>query len=356
MRWRSDRYLAPWREMQDNLELYVLDAVQAYSWCQDGVTRFKPALAVSSVTTYLSHINKWYATDMGLPMGVTQGPRIKAVVKHLKSGLSLPNCQKDGIPVQLLRQLVGAVRRVHGMGSAQEAAYALAWVALLRPGEFTVASSQFDVTRHPCVANVFFYRRGVLVTPCGTGGLPDKMVFVLKHSKRDQDRLTQDVVVGCTDDDMVCPVLAMWRYLGARGVVDSRSALFVVNGRPWAYRNMMADLRTMLLDVGVPDVSVYGGHSFRVGGAQALAMAGKLVTYIMAYGRWNCVDSVMRYVKAPDFVRLTDAMDMLAAGSRHQAKLRESLDSLFVSSVQSTMAPLASAMVAQRSRWVRERP
>ena len=64
----------------------------------------------------------------------------------------------------------------------------------------------------------------------------------------------------------------------------------------------------------------------------------------------------MRYVKAPDFVRLTDAMDMLAAGSRHQTKLRESLDSLFVSSVQSTMAPLASAMVAQRSRWVRERP
>jgi len=33
----------------------------------------------------------------------------------------------------------------------------------------------------------------------------------------------------------------------------------------------------------------------------------------MSYGRWRCVDSVLRYVTTPEFVRAMDAKDMAAA-------------------------------------------
>jgi hypothetical protein len=67
------------------------------------------------------------------------------------------------------------------------------------------------------------------------------------------------------------------------------------------------------MTAGVTDTSRYGGHSFRIGGSQALAAAGKSITYIMSYGRWSCIDSVLRYVKTPEFVRIMDAGHMVAA-------------------------------------------
>ena len=57
----------------------------------------------------------------------------------------------------------------------------------------------------------------------------------------------------------------------------------------------------------------YGGHSFRIGGSQALAATNKSVAYLMSYGRWKCVDSVMRYVQTPTVIRALDAADMTNA-------------------------------------------
>ena len=59
----------------------------------------------------------------------------------------------------------------------------------------------------------------------------------------------------------------------------------------------------------------YGGHSFRIGGSQALAAAGRSITYIMSYGRWRCTDSVLRYVKNPLHVRVMDATHMARAST-----------------------------------------
>ena len=55
---------------------------------------------------------------------------------------------------------------------------------------------------------------------------------------------------------------------------------------------------------------LHGLHSFRVGGAQALALAGRSVRYIMSRGRWKCPESVATYVAAPDYVLANDAHDM----------------------------------------------
>ena len=53
-----------------------------------------------------------------------------------------------------------------------------------------------------------------------------------------------------------------------------------------------------------------GLHSFRVGGAQALALQGVSPQYIMAKGRWKCYDSVARYVSIPAQIKELDSWYM----------------------------------------------
>ena len=48
-------------------------------------------------------------------------------------------------------------------------------------------------------------------------------------------------------------------------------------------------------------------------GGQGVAAGGKSVLYIMSYGRWRCVDSVLRYVTTPEFIRTMDAKQMATA-------------------------------------------
>ena len=50
-----------------------------------------------------------------------------------------------------------------------------------------------------------------------------------------------------------------------------------------------------------------------------MAAAGKSITYIMSYGRWSCIDSVLRYVKTPEFLRIMDAGHMMAAPTEWDA-------------------------------------
>ena len=89
-------------------------------------------------------------------------------------------------------------------------------------------------------------------------------------------------------------------------------ALFTSAGLPVTYTQMRHMLTACLQCAGLTPKR-FGGHSFRIGGAQALAAAGKSVLYIMSYGRWKCVDSVLRYVTTPEFIRTMDAKQMATA-------------------------------------------
>lgn len=50
-----------------------------------------------------------------------------------------------------------------------------------------------------------------------------------------------------------------------------------------------------------------------MGGTQALALAGRSTPYIMALGRWRCVESVLTYAETPVEYRMADAVDMMTA-------------------------------------------
>ena len=142
------------------------------------------------------------------------------------------------------------------------------------------------------------------------------MEMHIQYSKTDQRRLGANVVIGCTGDPAFCPVLAMWNYLVARGPVMAKAPMFATcTGEAYSYAKLRKIITSALTTMGASkqEKAEYAGHSFRIGGAQALALAGRSVEYIMALGRWRCVESVQTYVEAPLPLRVVDAQDMLAA-------------------------------------------
>ena len=89
--------------------------------------------------------------------------------------------------------------------------------------------------------------------------------------------------------------------------------LIQVEGDAVTYAQMRKHLTAMLRVTGMSKQATmqYGGHSFRVGGAQGLALSQHSLPYIMCYGRWRSIDSVMTYVSTPLHMRENDARAML---------------------------------------------
>ena len=77
-------------------------------------------------------------------------------------------------------------------------------------------------------------------------------------------------------------------------------------GAPLQYASALGVLR---MHIG-PAGHLYSLHNFRVGGAQALALAGRSVFYIMGRGRWKTTESVSRYVAPPSDTQCSDARAM----------------------------------------------
>ena len=98
-----------------------------------------------------------------------------------------------------------------------------------------------------------------------------------------------------------CPVGCMARYI--KNQKPGRDGPLFPGMR---YRTMLTVMRKMI----GRNKKLYGLHSFRVGGAQALALAGRSYEYIMAKGRWKHVESVIRYVETPVEIKASDATAM----------------------------------------------
>jgi hypothetical protein len=168
----------------------------------------------------------------------------------------------------------------------------------------TPLHSTFDRTRHSRASDVTFYRNGKHL-PKTSSERPDSFDINIKMSKGDQARLGASCVIGATGKN-TCPVAAMWMYF-KNNRPDPEGPLFTTpDGGALRYASA---LRVLRMHIG-PKGHLYGLHSFRVGGAQALALAGRSVLYIMSRGRWKSSESVARYVAAPAYVQCADASDM----------------------------------------------
>jgi len=128
----------------------------------------------------------------------------------------------------------------------------------------TPQHKRFDKTRHLRAGDITFWRAGRQLR-AGEPGTPDSMTVNVKQSKTDWQRLGANLIVGSTNG-RTCPVKAMWKYINlAKPAPDG--PLF-----PGLRYNTMLRMTRHLIGT---DSELYGMHSFRVGGAQAMALAGR---------------------------------------------------------------------------------
>jgi hypothetical protein len=145
----------------------------------------------------------------------------------------------------------------------------LAFFGLLRVSEYTCPStSMFDPSVHLSPQDIAFHSERQMAS-----------VFI-KSSKTDPFR--QGVIVRLAVlNHPLCPVKALFRYIAIRGT--EQGPLFIYSSGAFLTRIHLADLLCRSLPF-VPNVNT---HSFRRGGASALAAAGTPEHVIQILGRWK---------------------------------------------------------------------
>ena len=286
--------------MVERLRWWLADAPATYTW--NG--KIKKGIATGSINIYVMHIDHWWAHTTGNPKRMLTGQHeIVADRKLIAASYRSGQRQVHGIDHRQLTELLGATRALTAKTAAVllRAAYNLAWFGMLRPSEYmlTPAHAQFDPSRHMRAGDIELYD-GLERLPHDSRREATHMTVNIKQSKSDWQRLGATLTIGAIGG-IDCPVACMQTYM--RAARPERTGPLFPGLK---YQSMLTTLRKLIHKDG----ELYGLHSFRVGGAQALAMAGRSFEYIMARGRWKNVESVVRYVETPLEIRITDSRDM----------------------------------------------
>ena len=165
------------------------------------------------------------------------------------------------------------------------AAMLLAYFGLLRVSEYTCPGPAiYDNTVHLSVSDVQVrWDRGFAL-------------ITIKQSKTDPFREGVQIRISVLGH-YLCPVHALVRFLFRRG--PSPGPLFIFQNGAFLTRERVSDILVRAL----PNVPNINTHSFRRGGASALAAAGTPDHVIQVMGRWKS-DAFTKYIELPDeFVR-----------------------------------------------------
>lgn len=180
-------------------------------------------------------------------------------------------------------------------------AVTLAFFGLLRVSEFSSPSvSKFSPTKHLTVSDVTIDRQSRFVS------------VVIKESKSDPFRLGVTVRVGALNH-CLCPVRALQNFLLFRG--SNPGPLFVFHNGAFLTRKFLADL----LKQWFPHVPTANTHSFRRGGATALASSGVSSFVIQILGRWKS-DTYLKYIDIAE-PTFTNAFERVVSGNTDDPSL-----------------------------------
>ena len=151
----------------------------------------------------------------------------------------------------------------------------LAFFGLLRVSEYTCPLvSSFNCTVHLMVSDLQFY--------------PDSFAINIKSSKTDPFRVGCRLFIGSTNN-ILCPRLAMLSFINYRGL--HYGPLFTYKDGSFLTRSRFAAFLK-----GIFTTEVINTHSFRIGGATALSLAGYTDAQIQIIGRWKS-SSFTRYLR-----------------------------------------------------------
>ena len=133
------------------------------------------------------------------------------------------------------------------------------------------------------------------------------------RSKCDQFGRGVDVIVGHTDT-RICPVAAVVSYIALR---QDQSGPFFINSHGVAVTKswLVQQVRTILAGLGLPQ-GEYVGHSFRIGAATSVALAGVEDSTIQALGRWQS-SAFLQYIRMPreQLATISRRLALAAVGS-----------------------------------------
>lgn len=186
------------------------------------------------------------------------------------------------ITLAQLRSIIEWVGQVYSRHDAfmLSSAVTLAFFGLLRVSEYTCpTNTRFDPAWHLSVDDVTFHlhRRLAYIT--------------IKASKTDPFRESAVVRVGMSGGEL-CPVTWLVSYLGVRR--GGRPLYLFEDGRFLTRRHVSAVLQGAL-----GSHANVNTHSFRIGGASALAGANVPAYQIQILGRWRS-DAFLTYIRLSD--------------------------------------------------------
>ena len=290
----------PLEEMTLRLRWWLADAPATYMW----KGKMKKGLATGSINVYVGNIDHWWAYKTGNPRRLLTGQyEIIADRKLVAASYRSGQKQVHGLTYEKLGHIMTAADKLPKKTATMlQAAYTMAWFGMLRPTEYmlTPAHDTFDASRHMRAGDVTLCAHGEHI-PHDSDAVATHMIINIKQSKTDWQRLGATLTIGATETKH-CPVNCMQKYLRMKRLRRDEPLFPGLK-----YTTMLPMLRKLIGN----KAELYGMHSFRVGGAQALAMAGRSFEYIMAKGRWKSVESVIRYVETPLEIRINDSREMM---------------------------------------------
>ena len=286
------------------------------------------ALAPNTVNTYRTGVNHYFrfCRRFGIrPMPLSE-PVLENFCVSLHWRISAKSIRVYLCGIQLWSTLNGgrvliehmlrldyvlrAIRRVQGNSFARPTRTPITW-PLMRTICAYIANTEPPFDREMLLAAVLLAFFGLLRVSEYTSPSPTRadqsglavqdvhidwarrLAFIhIKKSKTDPFRLGVTIRVGVVAHQL-CPVTALFRYLQLRGLQPGPLFRYS-NGRLLTRINVFE-----LLTRSLPHLPNVNTHSFRRGGATALAAAGVSSDVIRIVGRWKS-DAYTRYVQFPD--------------------------------------------------------
>ena len=249
---------------------------------------FNQGLSYNSIKLYLSALRHRQLLDGGEDPALHSLHRLHYVLRGCHQ--SLPHLSRP----RRLPITPSVLRLLHHCWSkhAQDfdtvcmwAACCVGFFAFLRSGEFTCKSwSSYNQS--------MLSLRDVTLDSRSN---PTMVHITLRHSKTDVFGAGVTIHLGRTKD-ILCPVSALLAYLALRP--RTPGPLFLLqSGQPLSKESLLAPIRQALSSCGL-EVSLFNGHSFRIGAATAAANAGLPDSTIQLLGRWKS-SAFTRYLRPP---------------------------------------------------------
>jgi len=245
-----------------------------------------------TIRTYLSGL-KFFASISGVTLDTENMPTLSYTMRGIRrANIVAKKAPKSPITMLHLQRILWFLRNCELDTWERRlwwAACLLAFYGLLRSAEYC------------CLSKTSFYTASTLLLS-DIRLSRDSIVITIRQSKTDPFHVGQSVTVGPTHNEF-CPVIAMRAFLSTRG--HTPGPLFVFRNHTLLTRLELSNFLNQCF-LGTSNIST---HSFRIGGASALASVGVPVYVIQAIGRWSS-DCFKIYLRFPGDFRKSLAVRM----------------------------------------------